>query len=77
MSNFNDIGSQKKKLKKVKSSIKIQNVFRRVSQGNRSQEEKEQQEDKKLGLLFGRSLQEVAPDGECRLPLPVEVWTSF
>ena len=32
MPNF-EVGSQKTKLKKVKSSIKIQNVFRRVSQG--------------------------------------------
>ena len=31
-------GSQKKKLKKVKSSMKLQNVFRRVSQGSKGTE---------------------------------------
>ena len=59
LSTFNEAtaGSQKKKLKKVKSSIKLQNVFRRVSQGSRAVEAGEAAlEDKKVGLMFGRCL---------------------
>ena len=59
LSTFNEAtaGSQKKKLKKVKSSIKLQNVFRRVSQGSRAVEAGEAAlEDKKVGLMFGRGL---------------------
>ena len=60
LSTFNEAsaGSQKKKLKKVKSSIKLQNVFRRVSQGTRAAEAGDAglEADKKVGLMFGRCL---------------------
>jgi len=58
VSTFNEVGSQKKKLKKVKSSIKLQNVFRRVSQGTRAAEAGDAglEADKKIGLMFGRCL---------------------
>eukprot|EP00090_Calanus_glacialis_P001956 TRINITY_DN11459_c0_g1_i1.p1 TRINITY_DN11459_c0_g1~~TRINITY_DN11459_c0_g1_i1.p1 ORF type:complete len:1431 (-),score=227.73 TRINITY_DN11459_c0_g1_i1:552-4844(-) len=72
VSNFNEIGSQKKKLKKVKSSMKLQNVFRRVSQGSRTADTTDGAEDKKLGQLFGRSLCDLCGgDGQTNLPQPV------
>jgi hypothetical protein len=75
-------GSQKKKLKKVKSSMKLQNVFRRVSQAGRSQEEEQQQVRKEpVGLLFGRHLQELCgsagEEGVVCLPHPVVVSHSW
>jgi hypothetical protein len=69
-------GSQKKKLKKVKSSMKLQNVFRRVSQAGRSQEEEQAQQRKEpAGQLFGRHLQELcgSEEGAVNLPHPVVV----
>jgi len=70
VNNFNQVGSQKKKLKKVKSSIKLQNVFRRVSQGAKGGDSvdggggsgshgNEADDKKPLGKLFGRSLEEL------------------
>lgn len=73
-------GSQKKKLKKVKSSMKLQNVFRRVSQAGRGGgQEEDQRKEEPVGQLFGRSLQDLcsqiagAEDGSVNLPTPVEV----
>ena len=66
VSNFSEVGSQKKKLKKVKSSIKLQNVFRRVSQGSRASEATDggsPETEKKLGVLFGRLLEDLCGDG--------------
>ena len=74
-------GSQKKKLKKVKSSMKLQNVFRRVSQAGRSQEDDHQQQQQRkeltttAGQLFGRHLQDLCrgEEGAVSLPFPVVV----
>ena len=71
-----NVGSQKTKLKKVKSSIKLQNVFRRVSQGSHKNSTTEAPnsnggEDKKPGVLFCRPLDEVCADG--RIPKPIRV----
>ena len=67
--NYSQPGSQKKKLKKVKSSIKLQNVFRRVSQAmGKSSDSVDAASsspittggtDKKAGKLFGRKLEEL------------------
>jgi hypothetical protein len=73
-------GSQKKKVKKVKSSMKLQNVFRRVSQAGRSHEE-DQRKEQPAGQLFGRQLSELTSagsvgsgeDGTISLPQPVVV----
>ncbi|XP_059082791.1 uncharacterized protein LOC131880234 isoform X3 [Tigriopus californicus] len=70
MPNLDIIGSQKTKLKKVKSSIKLQNVFRRVSQGSKASDlgvdgsnpGSSPKSDKKLGKLFCLPLDEVCPN---------------
>jgi hypothetical protein len=61
--------------------MKLQNVFRRVSQAGRSQEEDQQQQLRKepTGQLFGRNLAELSASGEegaVSLPFPVVV-SSF
>lgn len=71
VSSYSEVGSQKKKLKKVKSSIKLQNVFRRVSQGSKGSETPDgsPETDKKVGLLFGRSMESLCGgDGQTSLP---------
>ena len=62
----------------MKSSIRLQNVFRRVSQGakgNDSVDGGAGAEEKKIGKLFGRRLEEICRvDGEVVvLPPPVTV----
>ena len=50
----------------MKSSIKLQNVFRRVSQGSRASEAADggsPETEKKLGVLFGRLLEDLCGDG--------------
>jgi hypothetical protein len=67
-----EVGSQKKKLKKVKSSMKLQNVFRRVSQVSRGAADTvdgEEGKEKKAGRLFGRPLAELC-GGDGRTDLP-------
>ena len=69
-------GSQKKKLKKVKSSMKLSDVFRRVSQGSRGPDPPDSSPDPDKppgpGLLFGRPLSELCGDPAApRLPRPV------
>lgn len=76
VSNFSaEVGSQKKKLKKVKSSMKLQNVFRRVSQVSRGASDAvdgDESKDKKIGQLFGRSLAELCGgNGQTELPIAV------
>ena len=76
VSYFNgEVGNQKKKLKKVKSSMKLQNVFRRVSQVSRGATDTVDGEESKVktpGLLFGRALAELCGgDGQTDLPPPV------
>lgn len=76
MINFDNVGTQKTKLKKVKSSIKLQNVFRRVSQGSKASEDNNNSsasanETKKLGKLFGLPLDEVCPNNT--IPSAIEV----
>ena len=63
--------------------MKLQNVFRRVSQAGRSQEEDQQQQQQlrkePTGQLFGRNLAELSASGEegaVSLPFPVVV-SSF
>merc|ERR1712223_1170410 len=71
-------GSQKKKLKKVKSSMKLQNVFRRVSQVSRGASDTVDGEDKekKVGRLFGRPLADLCGgDGRTELPPAVASMT--
>ena len=67
-------GSQKKKLKKVKSSIKLQNVFRRVSQGSKGSDHQGEpgspDTDKKLGQLFGRAVEDLCGPAEQLPSLP-------
>jgi hypothetical protein len=60
MTNFENaaVGSQKTKLKKVKSSIKLQNVFRRVSHGTKGADANAD-EKKGGGQLFGRPLDQI------------------
>ena len=54
--------------------MKLQNVFRRVSQGSRTADTTDGVEDKKVGLLFGRSLCDLfGGDGQTNLPQPVVV----
>ena len=54
--------------------MKLQNVFRRVSQGSRTADTTDGAEDKKLGQLFGRSLCDLCGgDGQTNLPQPVVV----
>ena len=68
----------------MKSSIKLQNVFRRVSQGGSGSGSKPTDtvdggEKKELGKLFGRSLEELCRvEGETvNLPNPIVVRTIF
>ena len=71
VASFNEVGSQKKKLKKVKSSIKLQNVFRRVSQGSKGSDATDgaPDTDKKIGLLFGRAIEDLdTGSGDKMLP---------
>lgn len=71
VSSFNEVGSQKKKLKKVKSSMKLQNVFRRVSQGSKGSDATDGagETDKKIGLLFGRAIEDLdTGSGDQMLP---------
>merc|ERR1719228_1369350 len=49
--------------------MKLQNVFRRVSQVSRGQPDTEEEGGKKTGLVFGRSLAELC-GGEGRVELP-------
>lgn len=73
-----EVGSQKTKLKKVKSSIKLQNVFRRVSQGSKSggaNGDSDYEHAKKMkmkgGKLFGLNLDDVCENAN--LPKAIEV----
>ncbi len=69
MPNFDGSVSQKTRLKKVKSSMKLQNVFRRVSRaGNDSDSTKVT----KAGRLFGVTLDELCGE-ENTFPPAVEV----
>ncbi len=61
-----DVGSQKTKLKKVKSSMKLQNVFRRVSQGTKGSDASAGDDANGAkkpgsggGQLFGRPLEQI------------------
>ncbi len=70
-----DVGSHKTRLKKVKSSIKLQNVFRRVSQGGgvsvgKSSSDGNNNTASDQGQLFGVALAELCGE-EHRLPTPV------
>ena len=76
VSNFNEKdGSQKRKLKKNKSSIKLKNLFRRVSQmsqGATGTVDDEESKVKTPGRLFGRAVVELCGGvGQTDLPPPV------
>jgi len=67
--------SQKYTLKKVTSSIRLQNVFRRVSHGSTKQTESDSGKNKKdvpTGKIFGHPLERV-PCGKEGVPKAMEV----
>ena len=80
-----EAGSQKTKLKKVKSSIKLQNVFRRVSQGSKNHDGDTKDSSTSTsfkpgssgghgqGCLFGVSLDDLCGKEEGHFPRAVQV----
>ena len=83
-----EAGSQKTKLKKVKSSIKLQNVFRRVSQGSKNNDNDTKDSStstsfkfgggsgQQQGSLFGINLDELCGK-EGQFPVAVQVRYIF